>query len=159
MTISSTSLAHNGHHHEHKIQVPKNDHTEMSELTLISSNYLDRIKPIFQKTCFDCHGNQTRFPWYYKIPGIKQLIDSDRAESKEHLDFSNDYPFQGHGTNEEDLKAIADAIRDESMPPITYRILHRDTRISDSEKKLILEWTEASLKTLDDSKSKIQLKN
>jgi len=48
----------------------------------INRQYLDQVKPIFEKKCFDCHANTTKFPWYYSIPGIKQMIDDDIKEAK-----------------------------------------------------------------------------
>lgn len=49
----------------------------------INQEYLKTVKPIFQKSCFDCHGNTTVYPWYYKVPGVKQLIDNDIDEVKQ----------------------------------------------------------------------------
>ncbi|MCO5143954.1 MAG: heme-binding domain-containing protein [Oligoflexia bacterium] len=102
---------------------------------------------MFQKKCFDCHSNSTVYPWYYKTPGIKQLIDSDIEEAKEHLDFSNDFPFGGHGALVDDLDALEEIAKDKSMPPLLYRIAHKGSALSDDDSKTISAWVEKS-KTL-----------
>ena len=114
----------------------------------INNEYKSTIKPIFQKSCFDCHSNATTYPWYYKVPGVKQLIDSDIKESKKHLDFSNDFPFISHETPQKDLDAIGKAIKNGSMPPFLYQVMHRDSNLSKSEIKQVEKWIEKSQETL-----------
>lgn len=143
--IALTAYAHEGHHQDEEAKLTQSEESiREAEIKLIGATYLAKVKPIFQKACFDCHSNQPVYPWYYKIPGAKQLIDSDISESKEHLDFSNDYPFKGHGTPEEDLKAIVDVIRDGSMPPFRYRIFHLKQKVTEDEKSVVLKWATES---------------
>ena len=146
--IFATTLAysHEGSSHENGHSKHSQDHKTINQ---INESYRKTIKPIFQKSCFDCHSSKTNFPWYYKIPGIKQLIDHDIFEAKVHLDMDNDFPFKGHGTNLEDLKAIGDSIKEGSMPPFRYRILHRDTVLNQEEKRQIREWVKQSLDLLE----------
>ncbi|MBK9294171.1 MAG: heme-binding domain-containing protein [Oligoflexia bacterium] len=141
LALSST-FAHKNHN-----SVPQNaPQLKPQEMQLFTINefYKDKVKPIFQKKCFDCHSQNTQYPWYYKIPGAKQLIDDDLKKAKEHLDFSNDFPFGGHGTPNEDLDAIEDVTKDNSMPPFRYWILRWDSRILYEEKRIILEWVNRS---------------
>ncbi len=144
--LASHAYAHKEHHHTKPAERPVDQRDD--KLKLIRSNYLANIKPIIQKACFDCHSNQPRFPWYYGIPGIKQLIDSDIAESKEHLDFSEDFPFKGHGSPEEDLKAIKESISDGDMPPLLYRIMHPNQKMDEGERRIVLDWLEESTSSL-----------
>ena len=64
----------------------------------INSLYIKNIRPVFQRKCFDCHSNNTRYPWYSNLPLVKDLINDDITEAKKHMDMSNDFPFQGHGS-------------------------------------------------------------
>ena len=114
----------------------------------INQEYLKTVKPIFQKSCFDCHGNTTVYPWYYKIPGVKQLIDSDINESKKHLDFSKDFPFISHETPIKDLDAIAKSIKNDSMPPFRYLIMHGDKKLTKDEVKQVEKWIRESKEIL-----------
>ncbi|MBK8204899.1 MAG: heme-binding domain-containing protein, partial [Bdellovibrionales bacterium] len=102
--IPGDAFAHKNHHHSEPPQAPTPQSQE-ALLGRINELYKFNVKQIFQKKCFDCHSQNTQYPWYYKIPGAKQLIDGDIEEAKEHLDFSNDFPFGGHGAPSEDLEA------------------------------------------------------
>jgi hypothetical protein len=114
----------------------------------INKNYLSQVKPIFQRSCFDCHGNTTKYPWYYKIPGITQLIDSDIETAKKHLDFTQDFPFKSHDTPLNDLYAISKSIKNKTMPPLGYRLLHGDTKLTEKEVIQVQDWIQKSVEML-----------
>tara|TARA_R110002072_G_scaffold64203_2_gene159166 strand:+ start:4508 stop:5023 length:516 start_codon:yes stop_codon:yes gene_type:complete len=117
-------------------------------LRKINKEYVTTVKPIFKRSCFDCHSGQTTFPWYYKIPGVKQLIDSDIKEAKSHLDFSKDFPFISHVTPLKDLDAIGKAIKNGSMPPFQYRIMHGESKLTEEEIKQVEKWIKESQEIL-----------
>ena len=105
----------------------------------------DPVKPIFKRSCFDCHGVVKKYPWYYKIPGVKHYIDYDISESKSHLDLTKNFPFMSHSTPLQDLKAISKTVKDGSMPPFRYWIMHRNSRLKETEKKIIENWVIESI--------------
>lgn len=114
----------------------------------INITYTQNVKPIFEKKCFDCHGKIEKYPWYYKLPGIKQLMDSDIKEAKKHLDMSKDFPFISHETPLKDLKSLREVIEENDMPPFQYVLGHWDSRLTKEEKKKLYQWVEDSLKKL-----------
>lgn len=114
----------------------------------INIEYTKSIKSIFKKSCFNCHGNTTKYPWYYKVPGIKQLIDHDINEAKKHLIFLNRFPFKSHGTPLSDLNAIEKAIKNNTMPPLRYRIMHNNSILTKEEIKKVKEWITKSKEIL-----------
>ena len=115
---------------------------------LINSSYLADIKPILEKKCFDCHSNATKFPWYYKIPGFKQMIDYDIKKAKRHIDMSKDFPFISHNTPLKDLNSLREIIIENDMPPLRYVIAHWDARLTKSEREAIIKWSEESISKL-----------
>lgn len=117
-------------------------------LNRINTAYVSTIKPIFQRSCFDCHSSATRFPWYSVFPIVRQVIEDDISEAKGHLEMTKDFPFEGHGSPSDDLSAIRETIIEKSMPPLRYRALHWDSSLSEKEKKMVLKWIEESLNTL-----------
>jgi len=117
----------------------------------IAHNYLIEVKSIFKQACFDCHTNLTSYPWYYTLPVIKTKIDQDIAEAREHLDFSNDYPFMSKGKLTDDLEAIAEVLLENKMPPLPYAVLHRTKSMNDEQKKKVILWVEESLKLLSNA--------
>ncbi len=125
-----------------------------SRVTEINTEYKSSVKPIFAKSCLNCHGIQTDFPWYAKIPGVKFMIDRDISEAHKTIDMSKDYPFIGKGTPEELLEAVSDVIEDKSMPPWRYRIMHQDSALSQQEREVILKWAQQSKDLLTEEAKK-----
>lgn len=116
--------------------------------TAINELYSKDVKPIFQKKCFDCHSQKTNYPWYHKIPGVKQLIESDIKEGLEHIDFEPGFPFKSHATPSEDLDEILEVIEKNDMPPMSYRIMHPSSKLTEPEKEIIKKWVQAAKETL-----------
>lgn len=141
--IPRIAKAHKGEVHNQRLKDKKEQATE--SLKLASAQYLDSVQSIFKKSCFDCHGTASEMPWYYKVPGIKGMIDADMREAKKHLDMSKGFPFDGHGSVVEDLAAIEKSISEETMPPKNYRVMHPAAKLSDEEKKIISTWIKDSL--------------
>lgn len=136
-------LAHETHHHA-KTQ-------PASTLAQVNERYFRSVKPIFHGKCFDCHSTSIHWPWYHSIPGIKQLLEKDAAEGRKHIDMSNDFPFEGHGSPLEDLDAIEKTVNDGTMPPWNYRLMHPSSTLTDSEKSTVLRWIEESREILKKS--------
>lgn len=114
----------------------------------INAIYIKNIKPIFEKKCFDCHGEVKIFPWYYKVPGVKQMMDYDIKEAKKHLDMSKDFPFVSHETPLKDLKSLNTVSMENEMPPLRYVLGHWDARLSKDEQQKIKTWTKESIKSI-----------
>tara|TARA_Y100000590_G_scaffold470776_1_gene670453 strand:- start:83734 stop:84204 length:471 start_codon:yes stop_codon:yes gene_type:complete len=155
--IFQNSWGHGGENHSeektaspavHNQIVSSNKNLENIYKT-INTNYKKRVKPIFEKSCFDCHSGETNYPWYYKIPGIKQLIDSDIKEAKVHLDFSNDFPFLSHETPIKDLKSIFNSLEEERMPPQRYLWFHGENNLTEKEFKEVKRWISESLEAME----------
>lgn len=146
------AFSHGGKHGDAEIHSShEKKAVNAKRLEQINQEYILSVRPIFAKRCFDCHAGNTQYPWYYKIPGAKQLIDSDIKEAKKHLDMSNDFPFGGHGDPKEDLSVVRESIEKNTMPPFRYQIMHLGSRITEEEEKVIFEWLEKSEKVLNDT--------
>lgn len=149
----SNASAHRGEDHSKPAQTAPQlpqDHRK-AVFEQISSRYSSDIYPIFERSCMDCHGAPRALPWYAALPGAKQLITSDIREAKEHLEFGSAFPFKSHGTPQEDLKSIGEAVEDGTMPPWRYWIMHWRARLSTEEKAKIAAWANDAIKTLDRS--------
>ena len=97
---------------------------------------------ILRASCYDCHSNETIWPWYSKVAPISWLISNDTIEGRQRLNFStwNKYlPEQQSDLVASSMKRI---IRGR-MPPWFYTIKHTDGKIS-PEKQAVLEAWAAS---------------
>lgn len=147
--FATSTIGHRGKDHS---KAKKSDPVATKQLqsnyVRINKEYIQDVKPVFKRSCFDCHGSTTRYPWYHKVPGIKYIINQDIVEAKEHLDFSNDFPFQSHETPLNDLSAIEESVKSGSMPPVSYRLMHRDSKLSKKEIEKIKNWIKNARETL-----------
>jgi hypothetical protein len=110
----------------------------------ISSSFVipSNVKQILERSCYDCHSNNTRWPWYSNIAPVSWLIAQDVNEGREHLNFSEwgSYEQTDRITYLED---ICKNIKKGEMPMQKYLILHSDAKLSDADKDIICKWTKA----------------
>ncbi len=111
--------------------------------TLINADY-QSVKPIVEKSCFDCHSRFTKYPWYHKIPGIKGMLDDHIEEGREHLELSNDFPFTGKGNTLKLLEEIKEEIEEGEMPLFGYRMIHWGTAIEGAPRDSLFNWIDRS---------------
>lgn len=105
-----------------------------------------RLRPIFHDGCFDCHSDQTDFPWYHSLPFVKGFLDGHIAEARDELDFSNGFPFGGHGTRQADnLFKIKREIEEGNMPLLSYRFMHWGAAPNAEEEDSIYAFVDRSL--------------
>ena len=96
------------------------------------------VKAIFKKACYDCHSNETNWVWYTKLAPVSFLTINDVTEGRKKLNFSEwDNYF---GKMDEVKKEIWEEVREEQMPPWTYRISHSESKLTPEEKNLLRNW-------------------
>ena len=99
----------------------------------------DSVNRILQASCYDCHSNHTRYPWYSHIQPFGWILARHIKRGKSELNFSEftSYPIRRQISK---FKAIASQVEDSEMPLKSYRIRHKQARLSNEEKKLIVIW-------------------
>ncbi|MBI2607993.1 MAG: heme-binding domain-containing protein [Deltaproteobacteria bacterium] len=135
-------------HQNKKHTESRKPHVTKEKLESINNLYSQAIQPIFKNKCLDCHGGPSQFPWYHRLPIAKQLMDDDVREGKKHLDISSGFPFKGHGSPLDDLKAIEKVVKERTMPPMRYWLLHWNCRLTKKERLAIVTWVQQSKKIL-----------
>ncbi|MCU0343894.1 MAG: heme-binding domain-containing protein [Ignavibacterium sp.] len=96
------------------------------------------IKAILKKACYDCHSNETDWPWYSKVAPISFLTVNDVNDGRKHLNFSEwgNYTDKTERIKEE----IWEEVREERMPPWMYRVSHKEAKLTPEEKNLLRNW-------------------
>lgn len=107
-----------------------------------------KLEPIWQKACNDCHTDRTDYPWYYKLPFVKGMIDKDIEEARAELDMSKGFPFVSHREPVDDLKKLAHEVEEGAMPPGKYTFMHWSASLSTEEKDSISNFVNSSLTML-----------
>jgi len=107
-----------------------------------------KLRPIFEKGCFDCHSDQTHYPWYHNLPGIRGMIDKDIRAAHKRLDMSKGFPFGNRVRPADDLSRIRGALADHEMPPWDYRFMHWNANPSTPARDSVISWIDSSLRLL-----------
>jgi hypothetical protein len=107
----------------------------------------DSIKVILHKACYNCHSNNTDYPWYSYVEPVGWFLAGHIKHARENLNF-NEFGKYSERRQASKLDGIADEIRDNGMPLPSYRIFHKDARLSKTEKKLLIDWAYRSENSL-----------
>jgi hypothetical protein len=87
-----------------------------------------RVRELARKACFDCHSNETIWPWYSHVAPMSWLVQKDVDEGRSHLNFSEFDRRQDHADD------CAEELEKGDMPPWVYLPTHPDARLSEAEK-------------------------
>jgi hypothetical protein len=87
-----------------------------------------QAEAIARKACFDCHSNETVWPWYSNIAPISWMVQSHVDEGRQRLNFS-----ESRG----ELDEIPGEVMEGGMPPSSYTPMHPDARLTDQEKQIL----------------------
>jgi cytochrome c551/c552 len=86
-----------------------------------------------REACFDCHSNETVWPWYSKIAPVKFLIGRDVSGGRRAINFSD------WANRRQRVGEITEAINGGSMPPWFYVIMHPKAKLSASDKQALID--------------------
>jgi len=91
-----------------------------------------QTRELAERACFDCHSNETEWPWYSNIAPISWLVQRDVDEGRHKLNFSE--WGSGGGEREEMAKSIY-----KDMPPKVFLITHPEALLTDAEKEMLAQ--------------------
>ena len=105
-----------------------------------------QTREITRRACFDCHSNETVWPWYSNIAPVSWFISRDVSLGREHLNFSewNVHPTlpEGEGEGEEHqhgAEVFQEVFESREMPPFSYVLLHPEARLTEQELQFLIE--------------------
>ena len=100
-------------------------------------------RALAERACFDCHSNETEWPWYSWVAPVSWLVERDVVEAREHLNFSEfDRP-------QKDAEEAAEEVEEGEMPLWFYLPLHSEARLTDAELATLIAGLEATFGTED----------
>jgi hypothetical protein len=91
-------------------------------------------RALAQRACFDCHSNETRWPWYSNIAPVSWLVYHDVVDGREHINFSD-----WNRSAEQHVGEFQEVFQKNSMPPGNYLLLHPEARLSTDEKQKLFD--------------------
>jgi hypothetical protein len=97
------------------------------------------VKSILEKACFDCHSNNTRYPWYNNIQPVAWWLNDHINEGKRELNFDEFLTYPVKKQFKKIGKAM-DEVKEGGMPLSSYTIIHKDAKLTATEKQAFLAW-------------------
>ena len=99
------------------------------------------VSAILHRGCFDCHSNETVWPWYSEFAPVSWLVARDVAHGRRHLNFSTwDRYEEDPGTVAEKLDKIRMFVNAEKMPLWFYLPMHSSARLTPADREAIARW-------------------
>lgn len=109
------------------------------------------VESILQTACYDCHTNNTLYPWYAYIQPIGWLLNRHIKKGKAELNFS-EFGSYSVRRQQSKLKSIASQVSDNEMPLSSYTWIHKNARLSKEDKILIINWANQAKETINKGK-------
>ena len=97
------------------------------------------VRAVLRRACYDCHSNETAWPWYSRVAPVSWLVARDVREGRRELNFSAWNRYEPKARSKK-LKEIREEVADGEMPPWFYVINHRDALLSAGDEALLNAW-------------------
>ncbi|MFN0176611.1 MAG: heme-binding domain-containing protein [Saprospiraceae bacterium] len=105
------------------------------------------VEAILNPACYDCHSNQTAYPWYAEIQPVASWLANHVGGGKRKLNFSTltnrSIAVQNHKFEE-----IIEMVKEGNMPLNSYTWIHSDARLSEQQRQTLVDWAQANMDSL-----------
>jgi hypothetical protein len=102
----------------------------------------DTVQTLLKASCYDCHSNNTVYPWYANIQPVAWWLANHVNEGKDELNF-NTFAEYRIGRQYRKLEKIAKEVNDGGMPLSSYTLIHGYAKLDEGQRKLVADWANA----------------
>ncbi|WP_025663206.1 heme-binding domain-containing protein [Aquimarina megaterium] len=114
--------------------VPKTDFMLVND---VPSDVKDKL----QASCYDCHSNNTQYPWYNKVQPVAWFLEGHIKEGKAELNF-NMWDSLSSRRKASKLRSIIKQIENSEMPLDSYTLIHKKAAFSEEEIQQVVKYME-----------------
>lgn len=106
---------------------------------LTETNPPENVKLILKESCYDCHSDVTRYPWYSNITPVNYWMAEHVNDGKKHFNVSN---WEGNSVKRKDHKfeELIEMVEEKEMPLESYTWAHAEAKLSDAQIKNVIDW-------------------
>jgi hypothetical protein len=97
------------------------------------------VRAVLRRACYDCHSNETVWPWYSQVAPASWLLARDVRAGRRHVNFSEWKSLPPEKADKK-RRGCGEQVRKGEMPLWFYVPLHPDARLTDADKALIVSW-------------------
>lgn len=107
----------------------------------------DDAAAILKKACYDCHSNNTQYPWYANIQPVYWWLNDHIEEGKSHLNF-DEYTHKRLRYQYHKMEELIEEVKEGEMPLNSYTWTHTESRLTPEEKTILIGWAQQVMDTL-----------
>lgn len=128
--------------HEATAEISPNDISKVVSIP-------DNVRFLMKGACYDCHSNNTIYPWYSYVQPVGWLLSNHISKGRKELNFSDfaNYPAR---RKQSKMEEIAEVIGKDEMPLLSYRIIHRNANLDPVQKELLIDWANQTKESIVD---------
>jgi hypothetical protein len=100
------------------------------------------VHDVMKRACYDCHSNETVWPWYSRVAPVSWLLYRDVTDGRKAMNFST---WQQMPTDRQNRrrKGVWQEVSGGDMPPWFYLPLHPPAKLTDADKAILKAWSDA----------------
>lgn len=102
------------------------------------------VQDILRRSCYDCHSNNTNYPWYSRVQPIGWWMQHHINEGKEELNFSAVSTYTPEQQKHK-LEEIIEVIEKKEMPLTSYTWQHGNAKLSDTDRQILVNWAKSRI--------------
>jgi len=114
---------------------------------LINNEVSGEMATLLRTSCYDCHSNETQYPWYSYVAPVKFLIARDTKLGRGHLNLS-EWQSLDKSEKAEAYYEMAEEVSDGEMPMKIYPIMHAKANLTSDQRNAFATWAETAAEKL-----------
>lgn len=121
---------------------------EVNKSDLLANNKVpDSVAYLLKTACYDCHSNETVYPWYSYVAPVSWLVARDTRLGRDEMNFS-DWESNDKMRKAKFLSDIVDVVSDGTMPMAIYPLMHPEAKLKRSDRQMIVDWADSHAESL-----------
>ncbi len=108
---------------------------------LLNNNVPGNVQNMLRTSCYDCHSNETVYPWYASVAPVSWLVNWDIRNGHKKLNFS-EWENLDKIKKAELLDDMSDALKNKEMPLPIYLLMHSNARLTPEKRQTLIDWTD-----------------
>lgn len=112
--------------------------TGANDITVVHHVPAD-VEKVLRSSCYDCHSNNTTYPWYASVQPVAMWLGNHIVEGKRELNFS-EFGTYALRRQYRKLEEMNSQVKENQMPLSSYTLIHTDAKLDEAEKVLLAGW-------------------
>ena len=101
------------------------------------------VRTVFERSCQNCHTNQTVWPWYSYVAPVSWMITRDVHQARKAMNLS-EWGRYSQNKRTDKLEEICEQVTNGEMPDRKYAFIHRRAHPTAQERDAVCQWSEDS---------------